>query len=391
MTRRVAPACAVFAVIALLAWVATPWVNALADPIAGVDAARDARLQDRDADRARGQAAARDVDRLKAQLTALAAAQDSGVRTMGGAQQELRRLNLAEAELRAHMARNQETLTRLLGALETYQRHPPPPLLVDARSARDAVTAAILMKAITPELEARSRVFAAQSDTLKRIRRRAAETSGALFQAESDVADRQARIEDLIAQKRALEQRLYSDASLADDDARRLADRARSLGELVARLRARGVAEGAGPRQAFRVPVEGPLVRRFGQSSQGSPAGGERLHARGWTWASGPGAEVVSPAAGRIDYAGALKDWGLVLILRVGADDVVMAGLAELDVDTGRDVTAGEPVGRMPAAPAGDPPARPQLYLEVRRGARPVDPAPWFAASGSRQDARAAG
>jgi septal ring factor EnvC (AmiA/AmiB activator) len=82
---------------------------------------------------------------------------------------------------------------------------------------------------------------------------------------------------------------------------------------------------------------------------------------------------VVSPTAARVDYAGPLKDWGLVLILRSGADHLVLAGLSRVDVDTGMSVAAGEPVGR---AGAGSP--RPEVYLEVRHGVTPVDPAKWF-------------
>jgi septal ring factor EnvC (AmiA/AmiB activator) len=118
----------------------------------------------------------------------------------------------------------------------------------------------------------------------------------------------------------------------------------------------------------FTPPVTGPVARRFGE------AGADPLRAKGWTWTTESGGVVVSPAAARVDYAGPLKDWGLVLILRVGADHLVLAGLSRVDVDTGMSVAAGEPVGR---AGAGSP--RPEVYLEVRHGVTPVDPARWFA------------
>ena len=106
--------------------------------------------------------------------------------------------------------------------------------------------------------------------------------------------------------------------------------------------------------------------------------GADRLRGKGWTWTTEPGAPVLSPAAGRVDYAGPLKGWGLVVILRVGEDHLVLVGLASLGVDTGGAVAAGEPVGAMAAAShaGGEPP---QLYLEIRRRGSPVDPAGWFA------------
>jgi septal ring factor EnvC (AmiA/AmiB activator) len=340
-------------------------------PVSNINAQRQARANDRDADRARAQALQQEVEKLRAQLVRLGGAEASGERAVGGAKGRLETLNLEEAELKIRMGHNQESLTKLLGALQMFQRNPPPPLLVDPRSARDAARAAILIKAIAPELERRSRAFVAASEQLTAIRRRAAVANGDLFQAESDVADRQAKIQDLIDQKRGLELQLRSDAQAADNDVRRLATRARSLGELVTVLDAHDLTVRSSAGQtlaaAFVPPAPGPVIRRFGE------AGADSLRSKGWTWAADPGAVVVSPAAARVDYAGPLKDWGLVLILRVGEDHLVLAGLSRLDVDIGMSVAAGEPVGR-----AGDRAGKSEVYLEVRHGSTLVNPARWF-------------
>jgi septal ring factor EnvC (AmiA/AmiB activator) len=357
------------------AGVAPPATSSATSPVSGVDAQRQARAMDRDADRARVQTLQQEVERLRSQLVAMGRTEASGERAVGGAKGRLAKLNLEEAQLKLRMGHNQESLTKLLGALQMFQRNPPPPLLVDPHSARDAARAAILIQAIAPELERRSRDFAAASEQLKAVRRRAAAASGSLFQAESDLADRQAKIQDLIDQKRALELQLRSDAQVADSDVRRLAARARSLGELVTGLDAREPAQrdltarGAltETTAVFTPPVAGPIARRFGD------AGPDPLRAKGWTWTADPGAVVVSPAGARVDYAGPLKDWGLVLILRVGQDHLVLAGLSRVDVDTGMSVAAGEPVGR---AASGSGPS--EVYLEVRHGVTPVNPAKWF-------------
>jgi len=343
-----------------------------------VEAQRQARAMDRDADRARAAALQQQVQTLRSQLVALGRTEASGELAVGGAKGRLQKLNLEEAQLKIRLGHNQESLTKLLGALQMFQRNPPPPLLVDPRSARDAARAAILIQSIAPELEQRSREFTAASEQLKALRRRAAAASGSLFQAESDLADRQAKIQNLIDQKRALELQLRSDAQVADSDVRRLAARARSLGELVTVLdahdaRARDLAAGTtsfSTTTVFTSPVTGPVARRFGE------AGPDPLRAKGWTWTADPGAVVVSPAAAQVDYAGPLKDWGLVLILRVGPDHLVLAGLSRVDVDSGMSVAAGEPVGR-----AGSASPRPEVYLEVRHGVTPVNPARWFGAA----------
>ena len=328
----------------------------------------------RDVDRARARSAAAVIAKLRAQLIALGSEESVGQRNAGGARAALQRLDLKEAELKDRMGHNQQSLTKLLGALQMYARNPPPPLLVDPRSARDAARAAILIKAITPELEARAQAFTTQSDALKRVRRQADVQNSVLFQAQSDVADRQAQIAGLIAQKQALEKQLYVDADSAQTDVQRLAARARSLGELVQAVdthEAGGAGSNASPPR-LTAPVQGDLVHGFGQPS------GDPERAQGLTWIAQPNAAVLSPLAAVVDYAGPLKGWGDVLILHSGDYHLVLAGLGEVGTEAGRAVAGGEPVGKMP----GDTP-RPALYLEVRRATRPVDPARWLSGPAS--------
>jgi septal ring factor EnvC (AmiA/AmiB activator) len=81
---------------------------------------------------------------------------------------------------------------------------------------------------------------------------------------------------------------------------------------------------------------------------------------------------VIAPAAGVVEYAGALKGWGGVVILGIGGGyHLVLAGLDAISTVQGRPVTAGQAIGRM--AEAGEP----ELYLEARRNGEPVDPGRW--------------
>ena len=357
----------------LLAGAAAP---APSNTLQSVDTQRQARSIDRDADQARAKAAAASISELRGKLIRLGRQESDGQRSVGGASAALARLNLQEAELKVRMGRNQQSLTQLLGALQMYARNPPPPLLVDPRSARNAVRAAILIKAITPELEVRAKAFSSQSDALKRVRRQADVQSGMLFQAESSVAEQEAQITDLIAQKKALEKQLYADASAAQDDVHRLAARAKSLGELVHALDARSATQGDADALPvrFTAPVPGSLAHSFGQ------AGGDPERAKGVSWTTSPKASVLSPAAASVDYAGPLKGWGNVLILRSGEYHLVLAGLGQIGTETGRTVAGGEPIGEMP----GDTP-HPSLYLEVRRATRPVDPGRWLVEAAPRR------
>ena len=93
---------------------------------------------------------------LPATLSALAALAVGGVVAIAATGERLARLNVEETELSVEQTRNMGQLARLLSVLEQLKRDPPPALLVSPRDAKDAVRAAILVKAMTPGLQARA-------------------------------------------------------------------------------------------------------------------------------------------------------------------------------------------------------------------------------------------
>jgi septal ring factor EnvC (AmiA/AmiB activator) len=89
-------------------------------------------------------------------------------------------------------------------------------------------------------------------------------------------------------------------------------------------------------------------------------------------------AQVISPADGKVEFAGPFRSYGQLLILDAGEGYLVlMAGMKEISADMGQSVRAGEPVGIMGKGPSsvtllGDQiqEARPVLYVEFRKNWR---------------------
>lgn len=248
----------------------------------------------------------------------------------------LARLNVRETELTAEQAHNMSQLARLLSVIEQLRRDPPPALLVSPQDARDAVRAAILVRAMTPELQQRARAYAHEAGEMMRQRRLAAVASEAVFMSESEEAEA---------------------APAPSEPAPALHRPQPFAGNLAA------------PTRLLR-PVAGRLVRRFGERA---PGGG---HANGLSYAALRGAHVASPATGVVQYVGPVKGWGVILILRLtGGYHLVLAGLAEATVGVGQSVAPGQPVGWMPDGRQSTS----ELYLEVRQQGAPVNPARWMA------------
>lgn len=337
----------------------------------------------RDAPRVR-----RESVRLAGELVRAGAREAQGRRDLVAAGLRLQAVDAREQALAARIGANRTELIRLLGALERWRSDPPPALLVAPRRAADAARGALLMRAITPELERRARDLSAQAASLRRARRSAAEADAEFFAAESAAADRRAQVDALSRRKAALDAALLSpEEREAQERARRLA--AGGLGPLAAGLAGDAPAVPAGPPARLLPPVEGAPVLGWGAPWPGRGA------ARGLAWNAGSGEMVLAPAVGRVEYAGPLKGWRLVAILRLEGDwRLVLAGLQTVTAAPGSDVAAGQPLGRAAVrsshgpAPRDAPP--PELYVELRHGVEPVDPTRLFAAAGASATARGA-
>ena len=120
-------------------------------------------------------------------------------------------------------------------------------------------------------------------------------------------------------------------------------------------------------------PVSGHLVARYGEAR----AGGVRWD--GVLVATERGTPVKAVCAGRVIYADWLPGLGLLAIVDHGDGYLSLYGHNErLYKAAGDAVAAGDTL-----AAAGDSggSSRPELYFEIRKGGKPVDPRPWFKAS----------
>jgi murein hydrolase activator len=117
-------------------------------------------------------------------------------------------------------------------------------------------------------------------------------------------------------------------------------------------------------------PVAGTLVARFGEARVGG------LKWDGVLVATERGAPVRAVSQGRVVYADWLPGLGLLTIVDHGDGYLSLYGHNDrLYKAVGERVSAGDPL-----AAAGDSGGRtrPELYFEIRRAGRPVDPRPWF-------------
>ncbi len=120
-------------------------------------------------------------------------------------------------------------------------------------------------------------------------------------------------------------------------------------------------------------PVAGRLVASFGQTR----AGGVKWD--GVLLAGTQGTPVRAVYHGRVVYADWLSGLGLLTIIDHGDGYLSLYGHNErLYKEVGERVTAGDTIATL--GDSGGRP-RPELYFEIRKAGKPVDPRPWFKSS----------
>src|SRR6185437_2507444 len=126
----------------------------------------------------------------------------------------------------------------------------------------------------------------------------------------------------------------------------------------VAMARPEGLRPFSQARGKMLMPAAGTMTLRFGEDDKyGLPSKGISLATR-------PGAQVVAPFDGRVEFAGPFRGYGQILIMEHGDGyHSLLAGLERVECVVGQWLVAGEPVGVMPSGDRDDP----VLYLELRR------------------------
>lgn len=129
------------------------------------------------------------------------------------------------------------------------------------------------------------------------------------------------------------------------------------------------------------MPAAGSLETRFGEATK---FGGR---SKGLVIKTRPGAQITAPADGWVVYAGKFRTYGQLLIIKAGNGyHVLLAGMSQIDVQSGQFVLAAEPVGTMKSAPGRKSGVNsPRLYVEFRKNGRPINPRPWWSANSKQR------
>ena len=361
-----------------------------------LEAERQDALRQLEAIEQAGSIVANDLEALERDL--IAAAMESQRREEQATSAELKlvslrsRLNTARSDL----VEGEDTLEDLMASLALSGRHRPPALLTQPQDANQAIRAAILMGEVAPQVKEKTTLLSGEITKLRRLERQVLREQKVLAAADAALALKQEEITQMTTAKRSAYEDVNADAALLRQRAETLGTKANSIRELIAALEAAApgaprlkprltYAEQPTPRSSARAslprptvsqplgvlatPATGRLVRAWGDRMPGG-AKSESV-----AFATRSGAQVSAPISGTVEFSGPFRSYGQLLILSTSDGyHVLLWGMSSSYVSVGQSVQQGEPVAKMADRASGEP----ELYMEVRKGGEPMNPAKWM-------------
>ncbi len=324
----------------------------------------------------------KDLEEQRQSLTEAAADVRTGEQALSRLEDEQAQLAGRYGDESLVLERDRAKLARLTAGLVRLSRIPPGGLLAWSQAPIDAARAEMLLGTALSATRASAKETEGELERLEETGRALDAKRKEATHAASVLTTRRAALQQLVDRRQSLYRQTDSDRQAAEARAQKIADEAKDLRDLVARIEAeQAQAEREAARRKTHVqkpqppgvrfaggaglPIAGEVKARFGQDN------GLGTTARGITIVARPGATVTAPAAGTVRYAGPFRGYREILILEhSGGYLSLIAGMARINVAVGTSVGTGEPVGTMDERPD----ARPELYYELRRNGQPVDP-----------------
>ncbi|MDR5655137.1 murein hydrolase activator EnvC family protein [Ruixingdingia sedimenti] len=316
-------------------------------------------------------------------LTRTITAYEEGLSALRAA---LRQVTVREAALALRFEAKRDRVAQLLGVLSGMQTDPGPLLLLHPAGPLGTARSGMMLTEVTPALQAEASTLRRELEevaTLRALQEEAVTTLGRGLDAAQ-------------AARTALSQALAA----RTPPPRRFIENPEQLAALVANAEtldafaislppdtggAEGMPDFEEAQGRLPLPVVGSVLRAAGEADAAG------IVRPGLVIATRPQALVTAPWPATIRYRGPLLDYGNVMILEPGAGYLlILAGLGTVFGEVGEVIEQGAPLGLMPGRDPGDPSigedlregagagGSETLYMELRQGAEPVDPAAWF-------------
>lgn len=237
----------------------------------------------------------------------------------------------------------------------------------DSQTMHDYVLTSVLLASVSDKFDEQITDATKKLKELDKIHDERTNEKEKLDRSTKKYTNEKKELDKLLKTRSAQNEKLKNQQIALQDKLKKLSARAKSISELSAGVGSSEMGSDAKfSKRKLNVPVRGRLVVRYGEKTAlGLKSDGWRIHTRG-------DALVMAPADGVIKFADSFRGFGKVVIMsHKNGYNTVMTNMGSIDAVVGQEVLAGEPIGRMNEN-------KPEMYLEVRRGNKSIDPARLF-------------
>ena len=322
-------------------------------------------------------------DRIAA-LTQTVQAYEAGLSAL---RDGMRRAAIREQALQNELAARRAEIAQLTGVLQTMQRSPESLLLLHPSGPLGTARSGMLLADVTPALQQRAEALSQDLNELTLLRGLQDSAADTVKAGLLGAQTARTALSQAVSDRRDLPRRFTTDPEAM----RLLLESTDTLEGFAA-----GLADLGGPAEAdmplfearhgaLPMPVQGTVLRRFNEADAAG------IRRPGLLVAARPLALVTTPAPATIRYRGPLLDYGNVMILEpAGGYLLVLAGMQQVYGSAGEVLPQGAPIGLMGGkdpkieafladpAEGGGTERSETLYMELRQGDTPIDPAGWF-------------
>lgn len=335
-----------------------------------------------------------ELSTTRKKLVAKAREVQNSENTLKSLEDRIAALEHDKKKTKQNIKKDQAAIGKLVMALERLKRLPPEVIIAKPDAPINTARSARLITEIVPVLNHRAKALREDIERLQNTREELIEKRKKASTHAQKLNKQYSKMTALMSTRENLYKRTQRDFEAQNKKVGKIAKGAKNLKDLVtkldedkARTRTRNLTAKAltktpkpatsqnrnkkpPPQGSSRLPVSGLILVQYGDPDDfGAKSKGLKIEGRSQ-------ALVVAPMGGTIRYTGNFKNYGnLIIIEHTKGYHSLVAGLKKIDTVVGQNVTAGEPIGKLPRAGRSE---KPILYYELRYKGNAVNPAKKF-------------
>lgn len=309
------------------------------------------------------QTSAKDVEKTKKQLVKTATQVSTLEEQRAQIAKYIAELDKQRDKINAELSKSYDGISDATGSILFIASNPS----FDAQTMHDYVLTSVLLSSAAEQFDVQIMDATQKLKELDKIREKRAIEKEKLDRSAKKYTNEKKALDKLLKTRSAQNEKLKNQQIELQAKLKKLSAQAKSISELSAGVGSSEMsADTRFSKRKLNTPVRGKLVVKFGEKTAlGLKSDGWRIHVRGE-------ALVMAPADGVVKFADSFRGFGKVIIMsHKNGYNTVMTNMGTVDALVGQEVLAGEPIGRMDSN-------RSEMYLEVRRGNKAIDPAKLF-------------